>query len=58
MSTSSMQTWPLVGLSRPPTMLKKVLLPEPLGPMMETYSPAYMSMVTPRRASTCSSPLV
>ena len=38
-STSSMNTRPLVGLSRPPIMLKNVVLPEPDGPMIEMNSP-------------------
>ena len=32
------KTLPAVGISSPPIMLKRVLLPEPDGPMIETYS--------------------
>jgi len=39
MSTPSMKTRPCVGESRPPTMLKKVDLPEPEGPITQMYSP-------------------
>src|SRR4051812_12383819 len=37
-------------------MLNSVLLPEPLGPMIDTYSPRWTDTVTPRNACTTSSP--
>src|SRR5688572_3274178 len=33
------RTWPLVGAMNPAMMLSSVLLPQPLGPTMETNSP-------------------
>ena len=35
----SIRTSPPVGCSRPETMLKRVLLPQPLGPITATNSP-------------------
>src|SRR3954447_13918750 len=58
MSTSSMYTFPSLGLSSPPIMLNSVLLPEPLGPMIEMYSPRLMEMETPFSACTISLPIV
>src|SRR3989344_546169 len=45
-------------MSRQPIMLTAVLLPEPLGPMMETNSPFLMSRFTPLRAFTSTSPIL
>ena len=45
------ETWPAVGVSRPPSRCSRVDLPLPLGPLMATYSPAAMERSTPRRAS-------
>src|SRR5215469_16822229 len=42
---------PLEG-SRPATSIIKVLLPQPLGPMIETNSPASIDRLTEVRAST------
>jgi hypothetical protein len=53
-----MYTLPDVGLSSPPIMLKKVVLPEPDGPMMDKYSPRRTSSVTPRSACVSESPMV
>src|SRR4051794_34906855 len=38
-------------------MLKNVLLPDPLGPMIEMYSPRLIVMVTPFSAFTSVSPI-
>ena len=56
-STSSMKTLPEVGLSSPPTMLKKVLLPEPEGPITARNSPRRISTVMPRRAQVVTLPI-
>src|SRR3954453_9856522 len=53
-----MYTLPSLGLSSPPIMLKKVLLPDPLGPMIEMYSPRLMVTVTPLSAFTSVSPIL
>ena len=42
MATSSRKISPLVSRSNPPSTCSSVLLPQPLGPMMETNSPAAM----------------
>ena len=52
-----MYTLPAVGLSSPPIMLKNVLLPLPLGPMIDTYSPRSTLTVIPFRARTVSAPM-
>ncbi len=52
MASPSMKTWPPVGASRPPARLSSVDLPEPLGPMTATSSPAWTSMLTPASART------
>ena len=52
MSVLSMKTWPSVGLVSPPTTLNRVVLPEPDGPMMQTYSPRWISRSMPSRALT------
>src|SRR5258706_265125 len=44
-------TVPRVALSRPWRMRKSVVLPQPLGPMIETNSPARTSKRTSRSAS-------
>ena len=41
---------PLVGVSRQPSVLSRVDLPEPEVPMMVTNSPSRMENDTPRRA--------
>ena len=43
----SSRTWPRVGLTKPPTMLSSVVLPQPDGPMIETNSPWRTSRSTP-----------
>src|SRR3989304_9939828 len=48
----STHTSPLVGASRWLMHLSRVLLPEPLGPMITTTSPRWTSRFTPRTAST------
>ena len=40
MSSPSIQTRPLVGISNPATMLSKVDLPQPDAPTMHTISPS------------------
>ena len=50
MSTPSIITVPDVGLSRPPSMFKRVDLPEPDGPMIETKSPRSITRLTPSKA--------
>src|SRR5665213_2721413 len=42
---------PLLGESRSPKMERRVDLPQPDGPLMDTYSPFSISMCTP--ASAC-----
>ena len=49
-------TVPAVGTSRPPSRLSSVVLPEPLGPMKATNSPAATSRSSPRRTWMSSSP--
>ena len=39
-------------------MLNSVLFPEPLGPMIEMYSPRLMEIVTPLSACTSASPIL
>jgi hypothetical protein len=39
-----------VGASRVPMMLKRVVLPHPEGPIMETASPSSMVKETPFKA--------
>ena len=46
---------PALGTSRPPSRLRSVVLPEPLGPMKATKSPLSTLRLTPCR--TCSSSL-
>src|SRR5258708_5102967 len=55
-STSSISTWPFVGLSRPAIMPSSVLLPEPDGPTIETNSPLRIWKLIPLRISICSRP--
>lgn len=50
MSTPSMYTTSFVGLSRPPSILNRVVFPEPEGPTIETYSPRPISKSIPLRA--------
>ena len=50
-----MKTEPEDGLSRPPIMLNKVVFPDPDGPMMEIYSPVFISRSIP--LSTCTTVL-
>lgn len=40
MSIPLINTWPLVGLSKAPSILSNVLFPLPEGPTMDTNSPA------------------
>src|SRR6059036_1402138 len=56
MGVPSMTISPAVGRSRPPIRWSSVLFPEPLGPMIDTNSPAAMSRVTPASARTSASP--
>jgi hypothetical protein len=44
------------GRSSPPSRLRSVNLPEPLGPMMSRYSPRSTANDTPLRAATSWSP--
>src|SRR5215218_9682616 len=47
-----MSTFPEVGLSRAPMRFKRVDLPLPDGPTIETNSPLFTSKLTPSRATT------
>jgi hypothetical protein len=47
---------PAVGRSRQPRIDKSVVLPEPLGPMIASFSPARISRLTPASATTCDAP--
>ena len=49
---------PRLGVSRQPIRFISVDLPDPDGPMIATYSPFSISMLTPRRAWISSSPIV
>src|SRR2546421_12913328 len=55
-STPSINTCPVVGLSRPAIMPSNVLLPEPDGPTMETNSPLIIWKLMPLRISMRSRP--
>jgi hypothetical protein len=44
------QTLPSVGMQSPPTILRRVDLPEPFGPIMATRSPAVTENVISFRA--------
>src|SRR5579883_1721988 len=46
------RTWPASGVSMPVTVLTSVVLPEPLGPISPTISPASTWKVMPRSAWT------
>jgi hypothetical protein len=48
---------PLLGESSAPIMLKKVLLPEPDGPITAMNSPRITLASTPRSACVAASPL-
>src|ERR671931_435286 len=52
-----MSTSPASIASSPEMQLRRVVLPEPLGPMMPTISPRRTVKLTPRRASTTTSPV-
>src|SRR5690242_18966828 len=54
--TSSSRYWPLVKVSSRPAMLRKVVLPEPDGPVTATNSPSRTCRTSERNAwvSTCS----
>src|SRR5690349_9032908 len=52
MSCPSTTIEPLVGFSRPPNRLSRVVLPLPLRPMMETNAPWSMASDTPLTAAT------
>ena len=56
-SSSSKNTRPLVGTSRPPRMLSNVDLPLPDGPSRTRNSPARRMKSTPRSAWTSTSPM-
>jgi len=51
-----MKISPSLGWSSPPIRFKRVLLPEPLGPMMERNSPFSIRKETSRNACTSCSP--
>ena len=57
MSWPSTRIVPDVGRSSAPSRYSRVLLPEPDGPTMNVHDPRGTRNVTPRRASTVSSPL-
>jgi hypothetical protein len=48
---------PLLGVSRQPIRFMSVDLPEPEGPITATYSPGWMSKLTPRSAWISSDPI-
>ncbi len=50
--TPPMMRSPLEYLSRPPTILSSVVLPQPLGPRIDTNSCSLKDSETPRRACT------
>ena len=52
-----MYTLPIVGLSRPPIMLKRVVFPDPEGPTIDTYSLLPMFRSTPSRAFMVTPPI-
>ena len=56
MSRMFRNTWPLVGLSSPARMLRRVVLPEPDSPIMATNSPSSTVKLTPARACTLAPP--
>ena len=56
MSRMFRNTWPLVGLSSPARMFKRVVLPEPDSPIMATNSPSSTVKLTPERACTLAPP--
>lgn len=43
---------PLSGFTNPEMVLKKVVFPEPLGPMMPKISPSFTAREKPLRATT------
>src|SRR2546430_17378492 len=49
MSSPRKRTVPEVGGKAPVIMLNSVVLPQPLGPMMQRSSPAPMDRLTPRK---------
>src|SRR2546429_5823048 len=49
MSSTRKRTVPEVGGKAPVIMLNSVVLPQPLGPMMQRSSPAPMDRLTPRK---------
>ena len=55
-STPSTSTWPLVAASRLPAIVRSVLLPEPLGPMIATSSPRSTERSISRSACTSAAP--
>ena len=56
-SCPSMTMEPEVGLSMVDTQFNKVVLPEPEGPMIPTYSPSWTDRDTPSRALAAASRL-
>ncbi len=56
-SSPSTSTRPLVGRSRPPMMLSRVVFPEPDRPRSATSSPRVIENDTPRSACTSVAPL-
>ena len=50
-SRPSKAIWPAVGLYSPVSMLKKVVLPAPFGPMIETIERRGIEKLTPSPAS-------
>ncbi len=41
---------PAVAVSSPPIMFSSVVFPLPLGPIIDTNSPSFTDMLSPRRA--------
>ncbi len=57
MLTPSIRTSPPSNASRPLTQLRKVVLPQPDGPMIATISPRRTARSTPLRASSSTPPV-
>ncbi|MPN35956.1 hypothetical protein SDC9_183461 [bioreactor metagenome] len=57
-SVSSIMIFPELGVSRSPSWFKRVVFPEPLGPIIATNSPRRIFTFTPLRALTCASPIL
>ncbi len=54
----AMRISPLSNSSSPDRQFSRVVLPQPLGPMIATISPQVTAKLTVRSASTCCAPVV